>query len=271
MKLTIPILACALLALAPSTLVNAQSSPGKQSTPAATKLSPSATKPLMSGSASPAPSGTASASARTDVYHVHFTKAAPGKATQLADNLKKPDPQDPMPGHVLVLRHQEGDAWDYAVITHMGTKATVDAVRPAPSPGVRDLSDWHNDTFVNGPAWSEFSKAMGIDESGDKSKTAASVYVVSVYRPMPGHREDLEKQLSQAPDTGDMAAGNALLQHLEGGPWSFLTIVRYNSWADFGTSETNSMADMAKGTGGWFRLRDHAAFHNDTLCDRISP
>jgi len=28
-------------------------------------------------------------------------------------------------GTFIVLRHQDGDAWDYAVITHLGTKATV--------------------------------------------------------------------------------------------------------------------------------------------------
>ena len=176
-----------------------------------------------------------------------------------------------MSGHLLVLRHQEGDAWDYAVIQHMGTKATVDAVRPAPSPSARDLSDWHNDTYVNGPSWAEFTKAMGIDEAGDKTKTAGSVYVISVYRPAAGHRDELEKTLSESPTATDTSAGNVLMQHLEGGPWSFLTIARYNSWSDFGTNESNSVAETAKGQGGWFRLREHASFHNDTLCDRIAP
>jgi hypothetical protein len=209
--------------------------------------------------------------ARTDVYHVHFAKAALGKATQLADNLKQPDPLDPMPGHSLVLRHQEGEGWDYAVIQHMGTKATVDAVRPAPSPGVRELSDWHDDTFVNGPSWADFSKAMGIDESADKSKAAGSVYVVSVYRPAAGHRDQLENMLSQPPATGDPSAGDVLMQHLEGGSWSFLTIVRYNSWQDYATSKSNNVAQEAKGQGGWFQLREHVSFHNDTLTDRIFP
>jgi hypothetical protein len=205
------------------------------------------------------------------VYHVHFTKAALGKATQLGDNLKTPDPQDPMSGHSIVLRHQEGDSWDFAVIQHMGPKATVEAVRPAPSPGVRDLSDWHNDTFVSGPSWAEFSKAMGIDEAADKSKAAGSVYVVSVYRPAPGHRDQLEQMLSAPPASGDPSAGDVLLQHLEGGPWTFLTVVRYNSWQDYGTSKSNNVAEEAKGQGGWFTLRDHVSFHNDTLTDRIFP
>src|SRR3984893_18552833 len=282
MKSTVSFMATAILALAPLTLAKAQTSParkpplssGASKSPGASKSSTSSTSPTAAASstASPAaasPAASAAPIARTDVYHVHFTHAAPGKATQLADNLKKPNTNTPMPGHALVLRHQEGDSWDYAVIQHMGTTATVDAARPAPSPGVRDLSDWHNDTFVNGPSWAEFTKAMGIDESGDKSNTSA--YVISVYRPIAGHRDQLEKMLSQPPGTGDTSVGNVLMQHLEGGPWTFLTIARYSSWQDFGTNESHSVAETSKGQGGWFQLREHASFHNDTLCDRIAP
>jgi hypothetical protein len=174
-----------------------------------------------------------------------------------------------MPGHALVLRHQDGDAWDYAVIQHMGTSATVDAARPAPSPSVRDLSDWHNDTFVSGPSWAVFTKAMGIDESGDKSNSSA--YVLSVYRPSAGHRDQLEKMLSEPPGAGDTSVGNVLMQHLEGGAWTFLTIARYKSWQDFGTNESNAVASTNKNEGGWFQLREHISFHNDTVCDRIAP
>jgi len=209
--------------------------------------------------------------ARTDVYHVLFAKAALGKAAQLADFLKTPDPQAPMPGHSVLLRHQEGDSWDYCAIDHLGTKATVSATPMAIPPAMRDLMEWHNDTFVNGPAWAEFAKAMGIDE-GAAAKSAGSVYVVSVYRAVPGHREDLEKFLSEPPARpADTSSGNALMQHLEGGPWNFLTIARYNSWQDFATNESNNVAQEAKGEGGWFRLRDHIAFHNDTVTNRISP
>lgn len=280
MKLTVMFVAIVILALGPVTLVQAQSSPSRPKSPSSaaskppaskTSTSPASATSNSSSQATTEPSASGTSMARTDVYHVHFTKAALGKATQLADNLKTPSPQDPMPGHALVLRHQDGDSWDYAVIQHMGAKATVDAVRPAPSPGVRDLSDWHNDTYVNGPSWAEFTKAMGIDEASDKNKTAASVYVVSVYRPAAGHRDQLEKMLGEPPQTGDTSVGNVLMQHLEGGPWTFLTVTRYNSWQDFGANESNSVAETAKGQGGWFTLREHVSFHSDTLTDRIFP
>lgn len=245
MKLITPVLAITLLALAPMGFLQAQTTPS--SSPAA---------------------ATGAHTARTDVYHVLFAKAAPGKAAQLADLLKTPDPKAPMGSHFILLRHQEGDAWDYALIDHLGTKATVEATPTALAPGMRDLFDWHNDTFVNGPAWSEFAKAMGMDEG---AKSEGSVYVVSVYRALPGHRDQLEKMLSEPPASGDTSAGNALMQHLEGGPWNYLTIARYNSWQDFATNDRNSAAQTAKGEGGWFQLREHVSFHNDTVTDRVAP
>ena len=213
----------------------------------------------------------AGAGKRTDVYHVHFTKAAPGKAVQLGDWLKTPDPKAPMPDHFIVLRHQDGDAWDYVVITHLGPKATVEAAGTAVPADKRDLSAWHEDTFVNGPSWDEFTKAMGID--GDSaSKSSGSVYSVSYYRPVPGHREQLETMLSEAPTGGsDTTAGNVLMQNLEGGPWTFLAVARYNSWDDFATGEKSAVAQTAKKDSPWYRLRDHAQFHTDTLTDRIAP
>jgi hypothetical protein len=253
MKSMVSILTVALLSVGPVTFVQAQ---------ATSKSAASATP-----AASAAPATT-----RPDVYHVHFTKAALGKAAQLADWLKAPDPKATMPGHDLVLRHQEGDSWDYVVISHEGNKATVEAAgNPAP-PDKRDLSDWHNDTFVNGPAWADFARSMGIDDAS-KSKSSDSVYVVSVFRAAPGHRDQLEKMLGEAPraQSGDKTAGNTLMQHLEGSPWQFLTITRYNSWQDFATSDSNAVTQMSKNQGPWFQLREHVAFHTDTLTDRISP
>jgi hypothetical protein len=251
MKSITAILATTFLLLSPLAFVQAQSTPA----PAASEKT-----------AAPAGAGK-----RTDVYHVHFTKGALGKSAQLGDWLKTPDRTVPMPGHFVVLRHQDGDAWDYVVISHVGPKASVEAAGTAVPPDKRDLSDWHDDTFVNGPSWEEFTRAMGID--GDSAtKTSGSVYVVSVYRPAPGHRDGLEKMLSEAPSRAtDTSAGNVLMQHLEGSPWTFLTIARYNSWEDFATGEKNSVAQATKKDGGWLRLRDHVDFHNDTLTDRIAP
>ncbi len=252
MKSIIPVSAIAALLCAPLAFVNAQS-------------------PSPSPASGAKPAAEASPVARTDVYHVHFVRAATGKAAQMADNLKKPDPTSPMPGHTLVLRHQSGEPWDYVAIEHLGTKATVEANRPPIAPEVRALGDWHNDTYVNGPSWAVFSKAMGIDDDA-KSKSAGAVYVLSTYRPASGQRDALEKFLSEPPNRpSDTSAGDVLLQHLEGSEWIFLAISRYNSWQEFATNESNAIADAAKGQGGWFKLRDLIASHSDTVTVRVAP
>ena len=207
----------------------------------------------------------AQAPARTDVYHVHFAKAALGKGAEEGDFLKQQSSDAPMKGHYLVLRHQSGEDWDYAVIEHLGTSATVKAAGTPTPASARDLSAWHTDTFVSGPAWAEFAKAMGSDDPG---KSSGSVYVVSVFRAAPGHRDHLEQSLSQsAPGT----SGNVLLQHLEGGPWQFLTIVRYDSWEDFAKGEKADVADTLKSGSGWVGVRNYSSYHNDTIADRIAP
>jgi hypothetical protein len=215
-----------------------------------------------------AQSNSAKPAARTDLYHVHFAKAALGKAAEEATFLKTPDPNSAMPGHFIVLRHQDGDDWDYVVIEHLGTSFTLkSAPTPAP-PGARDLNAWHTDTYASGPSWPDFAKALGID---DAAKTAGAVYTVSVYRAAPGHRDQLEKQLSEAPNAGDTVAGMVLLQHLEGAAWHFLGVSRYNSWQDFATGEAAAVAMTNKGKGGWSSLRDVSSYHTDTITDRIAP
>lgn len=200
----------------------------------------------------------------TDVYHVHFNKAALGKAAELGQRLSAGDPKAPMPGHFIVLRHQDGDDWDYCVIEHLGKTATVDTTPSSMTAVMRDQSAWHNDTFVSGPSWAEFTKALGIDPSA-VGKSRSSVYIVSVYRAAPGHRDQVE-QMFKTNAPAKVPIGNVLLQHLEGGPWNFMTVAHYNSWQDLATDRS----DPSNATG-WNQTREHVAFHHDTIADRIAP
>lgn len=225
--------------------------------------------PASSPASSPAAAAATAAMARTDIYHVHFAKSASGKEMEHADALKKQDPKAAMPGHFVVFRHQDGDAWDYCTVEHLGTKTTLEAA-PAATPAMQPaLNDWHTDTYVVGPSWAEFAKALGLD---DASKSKDSAYVVSMYRPIAGQREALDKFLNEPPDRAvDTSSGNVVLQHMEGAAWTFVAIARYNSWADFAKNETNSIAQMNKKDAGWYKLRSLVSFHTDTLCDRIAP
>jgi hypothetical protein len=200
------------------------------------------------------------------VYHVHFAKAAPGQAAALAKVLMTPDKSSPMPDHFVVLRHQEGDDWDYVVFQHLGPKAEVSAARPAPPDAERSLWAWHEDTFAIGPSWGEFTRQMGIGGSGP----AGAVYVVGVHRPVAGHHTQLEAALNAPGASSKVQTGNILLQHIEGGAWAFATITRYNSWQDLGTDRAAAQADRTS-AGGWADVRQHSAFHRDTIADRIHP
>jgi hypothetical protein len=192
----------------------------------------------------------------TDVYHVTFSKAVPGQAAAAAKNLQEQDPKDPMAGHFLMLRHQEGDDWDYAVVRHVGQKATVSITPPPPS-GQAPTQAWHTDSFASGPSWAEFSKLM--------TGPATSIYAVGVHRAVPGHRVQLLEALTRRDPAQKVPLSQVALTHIEGGPWQFLTIGRYNSWQDLAADR----AAAAASEKGWFEIRQHSAWHVDTIADRV--
>ena len=205
------------------------------------------------------------AAAANDLYHVLFVKAAPGQAAALAKALGTPDKTNAMPDHFVVLRHQEGDDWDYVVVQHLGPKAEVVATPSPQAAAARPLIAWHNDTFASGPGWGEFTKQMA-------STGANSIYVVGVHRAIAGHRDQLLASLN-APSAAatKIDSGNVLLQHVEGGDWNFLTLTRYNSWQDLGSDRAALGSTASSTPGGWAEIRQHSAFHRDTIADRIFP
>ena len=211
----------------------------------------------------------------TDIYLVHFVKAAPGKVTELMNSLRAPQAGSSMPTHVLILRHLEGDDWDFAAIQHMGTKATVDTTMAAPA-AERELRAWHNDTYAQGPSWADFSKAMGI--GGAQAGAAAAgneVYIVGDYRGAPGHRPQLEETLKRIAASSPRPGDSVLLQHRDGSAWDYVQITRYNDWKDLaaqqddpGASAREKKAGLAQDPG--LELRQHMASHHDTIANRVA-
>jgi hypothetical protein len=219
-----------------------------------------------------------------EIYHVHFVKAAPGKAQELANAYLAPPPGQTNEEPPIVLRHVYGDDWDLAVITPMGKEQVL---RAGPMPEaeqqatmrMRDLRVWHGDTFTLGPAWTEArAKLTGApaEAAGEAVGTAGSAddtnafYTVTVYRSLPGHRDQLAQVLSK------IAAMNAqrtvTLQHMEGAPWEFLMVSRYDSWAKI--EEEPSVESMkAQGFDSpealSRELRMHLAEHRDTITQRV--
>ncbi len=210
--------------------------------------------------AAPAAGAPATAAA-TDVYSVMFVKAAPGQAAALAKQLQQqPNPKDPMGSHYLLLRHQEGADWDFCVIQHTGTKATVE-ITPLPPAGGGATMAWHEDTYVSGPSWPEFQRAMGMTGT----PAGSPVYLLGVHRAVPGHRTELEQALRQRDPNAKPSTADLLMTHLDGGNWQFLTLSRYASWQELATER----AAAAGGSDGWNQLRQHSAAHSDTIADRV--
>jgi hypothetical protein len=205
-----------------------------------------------------------SAQSATDVYHVMFVKAAPGQAAAVATELQQQDPKDSMAGHYLLLRHQEGDDWDYCIVHHMGAKATVDLTTAPAVPLPTRV--WHKDTFVSGPSWPEFTRALLPAAAAGKAPN--HVYVVGVHRAVPGHYPQLLELLKQPDPTAKVPIGSVLLMHLDGAPWQIMSIDRYDSWQDLGTARA---AAIGANDNGWLEVRQHSADHVDTIADRVTP
>ena len=121
--------------------------------------------------------------ASTDIYQVHVVKAAPGKTAELLNSLRTPPADTAMPTHALILRHLEGDDWDFAVIQHARDEGHRRALRARPG-GAAGARAWHSRHATSRvPPWAEFSKAMGIGRPQAGAAPAGSdVYIVGVYQ-----------------------------------------------------------------------------------------
>ncbi len=203
-----------------------------------------------------------------ELYHIHFSKAAPGKLTQLIDAYQKgPAPEANEPQVTpIIMRHREGGEWDLITITPLGKQVTLTA--SAPSQAVQDfntrvgpLSDWHGDTFVTGPAWAVVQKALV------PAKEAKPVYVVSDYRSLAGHRAQLRQILDR--NEQDTPGRSVLFAHVEGAPWNFLTVTSYDSWNAIDAPPPQPASGPARPEAG-LELRDHMAVHHDTIAVYIS-
>lgn len=202
-----------------------------------------------------------------ELYHIHFSKAAPGKLPQLIDTYKAaPAPEASEPQFTpIILRHRDGDEWDLLMITPLGKQTTLTS-NPAPQAvmdyygRVGPLSDWHNDTFVLGPSWAVVQKAL-IVAKGEP------VYVVTDYRALPGHRAQLKAVLDR--NAQDTPGRNVLFLHAEGASWNFLNITRYDTWAEVGAPPPQPPAGTAPQDTG-LAIREHMAVHHDTIALFVS-
>ena len=203
-----------------------------------------------------------------ELYHIHVSKAAPGKLTQLVDAYQNaPAPEASQPQVTpIILRHREGGDWDLITITPLGKQITLTA--SAPPQAVQDyftrlgpLSDWHVDTFVVGPSWAVLQKALV------PAKDTQPVYVVSDYRSIAGHRSQLRQILDR--NAQDAPGRSVLFAHVEGAPWNFLSVTSYESWNAIGAPPRQPASGTPRQKPG-LELREHMAVHHDTIAVYVS-
>lgn len=261
------VLACSLLAS--MALQSAAQTTASSSTSTTTQAAPPS-----STQASPQTAPTSPA-AFTDVYLVHFVKAAPGKTQQLQQSLQAPAPELPMPGQVLTLIHREGDDWDYAVIAHEGASYSIKATDVRTTPA-REMRAWHSDTFAVGPAWTDFARAMGIgtQPAAGAQPAATPVYILTTYRGVPGGRDQLLQTLQRINQAARKPGSSVILRHAEGSPWDYVVITRYDSWQDLAADQGDPQAEQRARSAGFtqspgLELRQYMASHHDTIAERV--
>jgi hypothetical protein len=217
----------------------------------------------------------AQSGAFSDVYHVHFVKAAPGKTVELQNTLTTPSVDTPMPTHVLLLRHREGDDWDFASVAHEGASFTVKASDSRMTPA-RALREHHTDTISTGPSWPEFAKAMGIGGPQAGAQPAGdAVYIITTYRGLPHRREELYQTLLKIEKASRKPGNTVILRHAEGADWDYAVITHYDSWQDMAADQTDAAAEQREKRAGFtqnpgLELREYMIAHHDTIAERVS-
>jgi hypothetical protein len=209
------------------------------------------------------------AGGNTHIYRVSMFRAAPGRTADLEKLLTTPAPA---PGSgagdfAVVFRHRQGNEWDFMTVEHMGEQTTIDLRSGPPAQPDSPLSQsaaWHTDTYAAGPPLDEFRKALGLDGGSAQGGTAKpGAYIVGDYMAASGHRGQLQQVLK---DIAAETPGRAVtLSHVEGAPWNFLNIVRYDSWQQFAQEEEATSAGKTGAPDRGFALREHMALHHDTL------
>jgi hypothetical protein len=200
------------------------------------------------------------------IYRVSVFRAAPGQA----GNVEKLLASTPAPGadagdFAVVFRHRQGHDWDFMTVEHMGPETTLRLPSGTAAQGDSPMSQsvaWHGDTYAAGPSLEEFRRVLNLQgASGQTGAGTAGVYVVSDYMATAGHRGQLRQVLDKI--AAEARDRSVTLSHVQGAPWNYLVIRRYDSWAQFAQEEEKAAAQGATDRG--LELREHLAIHHDTL------
>lgn len=208
-----------------------------------------------------------------EIYHVTVSRAAPGKLNDLISAYRSMN--DPSAQNMMLFRHRQGDSWDLVAITPQGPRAVVEPTAP---PAVQAFTAqfqmaraWHGDSFFAGPPLAEFQRSLTPARANQMPQ---ALYIVSMYQALPGRRADLGKLLQRLSSAGAIPNSAVALSHVEGAPWDFILLQRYDTWQQFVDDEQRGeelakKAGFASAQAQSDELRSLMSMHADTLTTRI--
>jgi hypothetical protein len=219
------------------------------------------------------PSG---AQSESEVYRVTLIRAAPGGLLQLIDLLGSRMAVYDAAGEErpIVLRHRQGDQWDLFVLTPVGSLAeyfsaervsrhadaaeSIGMSEDAFEQGVRDLTSWRQDLFVEGPP-AELARAV-ID--------AGTFFHVEMFIALPGMYAELvqERKMENAYSAALGRPQPMIFTRLIGAEWDVFTLGVYRDLAHYAESDAIPADEAeAAATAAGFEGREYIGSYMRTL------
>jgi len=211
-----------------------------------------------------------------EAYRVTLIRAAPGDLLELIDLFESRMPVYDAAGEErpIVLRHRQGDQWDLFVLTPIGSLASyfseertarhadaaesVGISEAAYEQGIRDLTSWRQDLFVEGPP-AELVRAV-ID--------AGSFFHVEMFIALPGMFEELvhERRMENAYNAALGRPQPMIFTRLMGAEWDVFTLAVYRDLAHYAESDAIAPEDAeAAATSVGFEGREYIGSYMRTL------
>lgn len=204
------------------------------------------------------------------LYRVTWLRAGPGRLLDLVAHMKQAAARGSGPSRSLVIRHSQGDQWDFMVLAPAGSYgahfASPDAVLPlAPA----ELVAWQEDEFVRGP---DIWKIDGFE--------SARLFHVEMFNALAGRTAELvrEREMENAYLGAVGRPVNAIFRRELGASWDVFTIGAYRDWRHYGERDLiapERAAAAAKAAGfasdeaiGPY-MRSLINTHHDTLALRV--
>ena len=211
-------------------------------------------------------------------YQVTLLRATPGRMLDLMEDLKvRAKDQNSDSSKPLIIRHSQGDHWDFFVIESIDNLADHFSSKPysvfSPSYGdsFYDLIAHHEQLYVNGPQIAEFN-AMASE---------FDYFHIEMFVTLPGKQKQLQKQREMENDyLVEIGRNkNLIFTSITGSAWDCLTLGGYRDIKHFAESadiplDVEEKAAIKAGFKGVTDispyLRSLISRHNDTLGGKVS-